>query len=1297
MLVLPGAPALSDARLAKLHAIALVGNPGVTGITAHYMHFVECGETATAVERDRLEAILGIDAQCMRRSGDHGFIVSPRVGTISPWSSKASDILGRCGLGSLGRIERCVGYGFSGEIINESMLFANIHDRMTESVLRSDNDARALFSSDLPRKLSRVDLLGRGASAIEDANDTLGLALSPDEVAYLAHSFTQAQRNPTNVELMMFAQANSEHCRHKIFNATFVVDGVAQIRSLFDLIKLSTAASPAGVLSAYTDNAAVIAGSLGGRFFPREDGVYRTTEEPIHILAKVETHNHPTAISPFPGAATGAGGEIRDEGATGRGAKPKAGICGFAVSHLRLPGAPRPWESINPGKPQRIVDPLRIMIDGPLGAAAFNNEFGRPNIGGFFRDFELQVPTHAGPAWRGFHKPIMVAGGLGSVRPMHVKKGIIEPGHLVIVLGGPAMLIGLGGGAASSVASGASSEDLDFASVQRDNAEMERRCQEVIDRCWQMGDGNILRSIHDVGAGGLSNALPELVHESKRGAVFQLRAVPTAEPGLAPHELWCNEAQERYVLAINESDLSIFEAICRRERCPFAVVGRATEPADLLVEDALHNDSPVSMPMHVLLGKPPKMTRNADRVDRPGDDFTGAELPLGEALTRVLQQPTVADKSFLLTIGDRSVTGLVTRDPFVGPWQIACADVAVTQASYNVYVGEAMAMGERSPVAILNPAASARLAVAEALTNVCAAYVGEIGRVKLSANWMAACGEPGEDAALFDAVQAVGAELAPALGIAIPVGKDSLSMRTVWSDGGEKKSVVSPLALVVTAFAAVKDVRKTLTPLMDFSENGRADLVLIDLGRGRCRLGGSIVAQVYESIGRETPDLDDPKLLRAFWELIQTSHDDNYLASYHDRSDGGLAITLLEMAFASGASLSISLPSGQASGQASDLAVLFSEELGAVVQVRGAHREAFFARAKSLGLEPWTHAIGTAALGRSIRITREGRALIDGDRFALRAQWSEVTHHVARLRDDATCADEEHALRVDPANSGLTALVAFDAARDISAPYLNLGARPRVAIFREQGVNGHVEMAAAFDRVGFECVDVHATDLLEKRVQLASFRGLVACGGFSYGDVLGAGQGWAKSILFDPSAREQFEAFFQRSDAFTLGVCNGCQMLANLRELIPGGGLWPRFRRNRSEQFEARVAMVRIEESPSIFFRGMHGSHLPVAVAHGEGRAVFDNAAAQMAVREAGLCAARFVDGRGDRTEVYPLNPNGSVGGLTAITTPDGRATILMPHPERVIRTAQLSWHPRDWHDDSPWLRFFGNARAWVD
>jgi phosphoribosylformylglycinamidine synthase len=1292
MVVLPGAPAFTNARLQKLEAHARAANPGLAGLVAHHVHVLEHGAKASAEDRERLEAILGFDATCKIPSGGVVFVVTPRLGTISPWSSKATDILARCGLGHLGRIERGIVYAASGAVTNEAALLGALHDRMTESVLRSTDELAKLFVQASPRTLSRVDLLARGRAAIEEANASWGLALSEDEVDYLVKAFTEAKRDPTDVELMMFAQANSEHCRHKIFNATFVVDGVEQEGSLFGRIKKSTEASPEGVLSAYSDNAAVIAGSVGGRFFPREGGVYAATTEPIHILAKVETHNHPTAISPFPGAATGAGGEIRDEGATGRGSKPKAGLAGFAVSHLRLPDAARPWEAENPGKPGRIVDPLRIMIDGPLGAAAFNNEFGRPNIGGYFRDFELRVPTASGPAWRGFHKPIMIAGGLGNIREVHVAKGTIEPGNLVIVLGGPAMLIGLGGGAASSVASGASSEDLDFASVQRDNAEMERRCQEVIDRCWQLGDANPIRSVHDVGAGGLSNALPELVHESKRGARFDLRAVPSAEPGLAPHELWCNEAQERYVLAIDEQDLARFEALCTRERCPFAVVGRATAERDLHVTDALLGDDPVVMPMQVLLGKPPRMTRNVTRVARPGDDFTGKTIDGREALRRVLLQPTVADKSFLLTIGDRSVTGLVARDPFVGPWQVACADVAVTQTAHDVNAGEAMAMGERPPVAVLNPAASARLAVAEALTNVCAANVGAIGRVKLSANWMAACGEPGEDAALFDAVQAVGAELAPALGIAIPVGKDSLSMRTVWSEGGEKKSVVAPLALVVTAFAPVGDVRLTLTPELDLRE-GHADLVLLDLGGGRDRLGGSIVAQVFERIGSETPDLDDPKRLLAFWELVQAGVTKGWFGAYHDRSDGGLAALLCEMAFASGAALDVNLPAGPTN----DIAALFNEELGAVVQLYPQHAAAFAAQVQALGLASCTHRIGTAKPGRTVKLARAGRVVVEADRHELRALWSDTSHRIARLRDDASCADEEHALRTDPVNPGLTAEVSFDATRDLSAPFLNLGAKPRVAIFREQGVNGHVEMAACFDRVGFEAVDVHASDILEGRVALESFRGLVACGGFSYGDVLGAGQGWAKSILFQARARAEFQAFFERGNTFSLGVCNGCQMLANLRELIPGAHHWAKFRRNRSEQFEARVAMVRVEESPSIFFRGMAGSRLPVAVAHGEGRAVFDSEVAENAVLTQRLVAARFADGNGKATNKYPMNPNGSRDGLTSLTTPDGRATILMPHPERVIRTAQLSWHPREWGHDSPWLRFFANARAWVN
>ena len=1163
---------------------------------------------------------------------------------------------------------------------------------MTESVLRSENEAIELFALAEPKPLRSIDVLGLGRIAIEEANRSLGLALAADEIEYLEASYRVLSRNPTDVELMMFAQANSEHCRHKIFNADFVIDGEKQPFSLFKMIRHSTERSPGGVLSAYHDNAAVIEGHSAGRFYPRPDsGVYRGSEEEQHILLKVETHNHPTAISPHPGAATGSGGEIRDEGATGRGSKPKAGLTGFSVSNLRLPGALRPWET-EYGKPTRIASALDIMLEGPIGGAAFNNEFGRPNLTGYFRTLELEAPGPAGREVRGYHKPIMLAGGLGIIRAAHVEKGIIPAGAVIIMLGGPAMLIGLGGGAASSVSSGASHEDLDFASVQRDNAEMQRRCQEVIDRAWQLGDENPIVSIHDVGAGGLSNALPELVNDSGRGARFELRKIPNDEPSMSPLELWCNESQERYVLAILPENLARFEALCARERCPYAVLGHATDDGVLTVDDAHFGNQPIALPLSVLLGKPPKMTRNVETgtFDPENDDLTG--IVLAEAARRVLQLPTVADKTFLITIGDRTVTGLVARDQMVGPWQVPCADVAVTATSYEGYTGEAMAVGERTPLALLNAAASARMAVGEALTNIAAAPIAQLSDIKLSANWMAAAGHPGEDVRLYEAVRAIGSELCPALGIAIPVGKDSMSMRSVWEEDGAQKSVTAPLSLIVSAFAKVSDVRRVLTPELR-RDVPDSQLLLVDLGLGRCRLGGSALFQVYSRVGQTPPDLDQPALIAGFFAAIQRLSAQGYLLAYHDRSDGGLFATLCEMAFAGGTGLAIDLTALRGE----TLALLFNEELGAVLQVRRAELAAVRECFAEHGLAAAVHEIGRRAGGNRVRIVRGDEVLFDQDRAALRALWSETTHAMQRLRDDASCADQEHESRLNLADPGLSVALSFDPKDDIVRDLVRgPRARPRVAILREQGVNGQVEMAAAFDRAGFDTVDVHMSDILSGRIGLAEFRGLAACGGFSYGDVLGAGEGWAKSILFNQRAKSEFADFFARPDAFALGVCNGCQMLSNLRELVPGAELWPRFVRNRSEQFEARVCMVEITDSPSILLRGMHGSRLPIAVAHGEGRVEFADDAARETLDASGLVGARYVDHFGEVTSRYPENPNGSPGGITGLCNTDGRVTLLMPHPERVFRSVQCSWRPREWAEDAPWLRLFRNARAWI-
>ena len=1301
MIELAGAPAFTPARLEKRLAAVRAGNPDVTALGATFVHLVDLAAPLDATASGVLGQLLrygprtapaAIEAPAAR------LLVVPRLGTISPWSSKATDIARGCGLAAVRRIERGISYAVAGRVTDARALRAALHDRMTESVLGGAVEAQALFNRADPRPFASIPVITTGRAALEAANARLGLALLPDEIDYLLDAYETMRRDPTDVELMMFAQANSEHCRHKIFNADFIVDGRREPLSLFKMIRRSTEASPAGVLSAYRDNASVIEGTRAGRFFADPDTrVYGTVVEPVHILMKVETHNHPTAISPYPGAATGSGGEIRDEGATGRGSKPKAGLVGFAVSNLRLPGALRPWEQDH-GKPERIASALDIMIEGPLGGAAFNNEFGRPSVCGMFRTFELEVPAPGGgdaSEVRGYHKPIMIAGGLGNIRPQHVQKHEIPPGAPIVVLGGPALLIGLGGGAASSVSSGASAEDLDFASVQRDNAEMQRRCQEVIDRCVAMGGDNPIVSIHDVGAGGLSNALPELVNDSGRGARFELRQIPNDEPGMSPLEIWCNEAQERYVLAIAPERVAEFAALCARERCPHAVVGHATDDGRLTVDDAHFANRPIELPLSVLLGKPPRMTREARHLPVRTRPLATAAIDVREAALRLLRLPTIADKTFLVTIGDRTVGGLIARDQMVGPWQVPVADAAVTSAGFDTFAGEAMAMGERPPLALLDAAASARMAVGEAITNIASAPVARLGDVKLSANWMAPAGHPGEDARLYDAVRAVGVELAPALGIAIPVGKDSLSMRTVWQQDGQTRAVTAPLSLIVSAFAPVTDVRRALTPELR-ADAGDTTLLLIDLGFGKNRLGGSCLAQVYGELGEHPPDLDAPASLSGFFAATRALANDGLLLAYHDRSDGGLFTTLVEMAFAGGAGLDIDLGAlPGASTSAGALAALFSEELGAVVQVLTADVERVIAGFAAHGLGGVVHSVGQPTLGARIVIRAGDTVVLDEARAFLRGVWSETTHAVQRLRDDPTCADEEQAARLDVDDPGLSARLSFDPDEDLAAPFIATAARPRIAILREQGVNGQLEMAAAFDRAGFEAVDVHMSDVLSGGVDLAKFRGLAACGGFSYGDVLGAGEGWAKSILFHARAREALSRFFARPDTFTLGVCNGCQMLSALKEIIPGAGAWPRFVRNRSEQFEARLARVRIEAGPSILLAGMAGTLAPIAVSHGEGRAEFESDSARAAFHRTGLVAARFVDSHGVVATTYPANPNGSPDGITALTTPDGRVTVLMPHPERVFRAVQLSWNPFA-GPDSPWMRLFRNARAWV-
>ena len=1280
MLTLPGPAALSDFRVRKL-----IEDSGgaIKRLQSQYIHFVD-------VETELDERSLGILSELLRYGsaarqrdqvaragrGDLFRLVIPRRGTLSPWSSKATDIAHTCGLQAVRRIERGVAYLLQASGPDPGPL---LHDRMVEEVVCS-LDVSFLFDVAEPARLARVSVLEQGAPALVAANRALGMALTGDEIEYLVDAFRDLGRDPTDVELMMFAQANSEHCRHKTFHAGWEVDGVTRDTSLMDMIRNThRMTNGAGVLSAYEDNASVIEGHRAGRFFPdpeTREFVYH--EEEVHILMKVETHNHPTAIAPFPGAATGSGGEIRDEGAVGRGSKPKAGLTGYTVSDLCLPGFPRPWEKVY-GKPDSIACALDIMVEAPVGGASFNNEFGRPNISGYFRTFEMEV---AG-AMRGYHKPIMIAGGLGNIRAGHVRQTPINAGARLIVLGGPAMLIGLGGGAASSMATGSSDACLDFASVQRANAEMEHRCQEVIDRCWQMGDGNPVRFIHDVGAGGLSNALPELVRDGGVGGDFDLRSLPSAEPGMSPLEIWCNEAQERYVLAVDGTDMALFEAICARERCPFAVVGVAVADSHLRLRDSLYADVPVDLPMSLLFGGPPKLHKRVRSQRIQGSRFV-PERNLDDCIDRVLSHPAVASSNFLVTIGDRSVGGLVCRDQLVGPWQVPVADVAVTSSSYAGYTGEAMAMGERTPVALLSAAAAARLAVAEAITNLVAADVRRLGDIRLSANWMAASGRPGEDASLYEAVNAVGMELCPALGITVPVGKDSMSMSTEWREGGADKSVISPLSLIISAFAPVADVGRTLTPLLETDEN--PELLFVDLARGKERLGGSILLQCFSELGDESADLDDPGLLKRFFDVMTDARDE--ILAYHDRSDGGLLATLSEMAFTSRCGLEILVPEDREL-----LPFLFNEEPGAVLQVRRRAADTLVRLFASRGIP--VSVVARINGTDEVTLLRAGQRLTSRKRRSLQSIWSRVSFEIQKLRDNPVCAREEFEALQDEEDPGLGSRLTFDMAEDIAAPMIARGARPAVAILREQGVNGQVEMAAAFDRAGFAAVDLHMTELFDGASGLGSFKGLVACGGFSYGDVLGAGEGWAKSILYHEDVRSAFADFFARGDTFALGVCNGCQMLAALKEIIPGAGSWPKFVRNRSEQFEARFSLVRVEETHSLFFADMAGSHIPVVVSHGEGRADI-GPAALAELEAASQVTLRFIDHRLRVTQRYPLNPNGSPGGVTGICNENGRVLAMMPHPERVFRTVQNSWHPAGWGEDSPWMRMFRNARVWV-
>ena len=1328
MLRLRGGRALSPFRLEKLTSALKTEASQVSHISAEYWYFCATARQLRREEVAILEKLLKCVPEAELVPAGELFLVVPRPGTISPWSSKATNIALHCGLEAVERLERGVAFyveptenaaGLTAPI--RKALLPLIHDRMTESVFASLDDAEKLFRHFPPTPLEAIDVLAGGGEALHKANGELGLALSPDEIDYFADYFLRIGRNPTDVELMMFAQANSEHCRHKIFNADWVIDGQPQANSLFSMIRNTHQQNPQGTVVAYADNSSVIEGAKIARFYAGQDNAYRYEEEQTHILMKVETHNHPTAISPFSGAATGVGGEIRDEGATGRGAKPRAGLSGFSVSNLNIAGFIQPWEpgAGNYGKPGRIASALQIMLEGPIGGAAFNNEFGRPNLAGYFRTFEERVAGEM----RGYHKPIMLAGGIGHIAAHHVLKEQFLSGALLIQLGGPGMLIGLGGGAASSMDTGTNAESLDFDSVQRGNAEMERRAQEVIDSCWQMergGEANPILAIHDVGAGGLSNAVPEILHGSGRGGHLNLRDIPSEEPGMSPMQIWSNEAQERYMLAIRPESLESFNAICERERCPYAVIGIAAPEEQLVVTDPEFENRPVDMSLSVLLGKPPKMIRTATHIAKPLLPFFAKGLDLREAAYRVLRLPAVADKTFLISIGDRTVGGMTARDQMVGPWQIPVADVAVTSMGYKTYLGEAFSLGERAPVALVDPAASARMAVGEALTNIAAAYIAAIGEIKLSANWMAAAGHPGEDAALFDAVHAVGMELCPRLGISIPVGKDSMSMKTVWqTEAGERaaairKEVTAPLSLVISAFARVTDTRKTLTPQLR-TDCGETDLVLIDLGAGRNRLGGSALAQVYKQVGDEAPDVtvpDGAEKLKGFFSAIQRLNRDGRILAYHDRSDGGMFATLCEMSFASHAGITVNLDQLCFDPSANDvdgqelrpealsgrfhegiLRVLFNEELGAVIQVRTAARSEVLGILAEYGLRDISFIIGGINGKDEIRILRNNKPVFSEKRVDLHRAWSETTYQMQKLRDNPQCAQQEYDRILDTDDPGLHAQLSFDVDEDISAPFISTGARPRVAILREQGVNGHVEMAAAFDRAGFAATDVHMSDIIKGRVSLKDYAGFAACGGFSYGDVLGAGEGWASSILFNSRARDDFEAFFARGDTFALGVCNGCQMMSNLRQIIPGTEHWPKFARNKSEQFEARLVMVEVQESRSLFFDGMAGSRMPVAVAHGEGRAEFPDEKAVSVI--ASLVTLRYVDNRDKITEVYPLNPNGSPLGIAGVTTPGGRFSILMPHPERGFRTVQHSWHP-DWGEDGSWMRMFRNARKWV-
>lgn len=1267
--------------------------PQLTQMSAQFLFLVQTKHALPSEDILQLENFF--QSTVTHHLPEKALYILPRLGTISPWSSKATDIAHNCGLHFVERLERAICYRFTlnkNESLQDTQLeeiAAKILDRMTETAIYSGEQLSHIFELESPKGGQIVPVKKEGINALKKANQQQGLALSDQELNYLLDTYHKLHRDPTDTELMMFAQANSEHCRHKIFNANWWVDGQEQSNTLFNMIRNTHKLHSTGTLVAYEDNGAVLQGAKAPRFFSHpETGIYSYSPEQINIVIKVETHNHPTAISPFPGAATGSGGEIRDEGATGRGAYPKAGLTGFSVSHLKIPDWRHPWE-VSIGKPAHIASALEIMLEAPIGAASFNNEFGRPALCGYFRSFE-HISEEFPETARGYHKPIMIAGGVANIRPQHTYKKEITAGSKLLVIGGPAMLIGIGGGAASSQATGTSHAELDFASVQRSNPEMQRRAQELINACWALGDENPILSIHDVGAGGLSNALPELVHSNEKGAYCQLRDIPNQNSGMTPLEIWCNEAQERYVLAVAPESVEQFTHLAKRERCPIAVVGEVTEAKQFVLYDHHFNDRPVDVPLNVILGNPPKLVRHAERFYQKPDRGFSNSIDLRDAIHRVLRFPSVADKSFLITIGDRTVTGLVARDQMVGPWQVPVADVAVTASSFMSYAGEAMAIGERSPIAVIHPAASARMAVGEALTNLIAADI-ELDQIKLSANWMAAADVPGEDAALYDAVQALGLEFCPALGVSIPVGKDSLSMRTIWRENGQLRAVISPMSVVISAFAPVKDIRKTWTPQL-VTDQGETELLFIDLGEGCQSLGASALKQVYSLIGKQPPDVDDPKLLRSFLQAMQELRKQDLVLAYHDRSDGGLLATLCEMAFAGQIGIRINL---QELGQ-DPLAILFNEELGAVIQIKKTQHDNVAKILKKYHLEKLSFVIGGINPQDQIEFYNNQEVLFSESLRELHRIWSETSYRMQTLRDNPECAQQAYD-SLSEINPGLHVRSSFDLNQDIAAPYILQGQRPKVAILREQGVNGYMEMAAAFDRAGFIPVDVHMTDLLTASRSLKDFHGLVACGGFSYGDVLGAGVGWAKTILLNQHLLDEFTRFFARMETFSLGVCNGCQMLSQLKNIIPGAQSWPLFTRNKSEQFEARLSLVKINPTPSILFTGMENSIFPIPVAHGEGFAKFENPTAAESALKAGLVPLQYINSHGEIAENYPANPNGSPLGITALTTTDGRVTIMMPHPERAFRAVQYSWRPNDWQEDGPWLRLFRNARVFVN